>query len=165
MVPGTTGPQVPLPSPPIDQADIARLLQAHLKRVGCNFGNVDGKWDDSSRKALELFNRNAHTEFDVKLASLDALDAVRGKQDRVCPVVCAKGERAEGVAKCPDLAMAAFRGFMRAPAGAKGTAEEGLGFSSSRFVRLSGSSGGVAGSCFRPSWWRISLQKRGLCQR
>jgi uncharacterized caspase-like protein len=105
LVPGTTGPQVPLPSPPIDQADIARLLQAHLKRVGCNFGNVDGKWDDSSRKALELFNRNAHTEFDVKLASLDALDAVRGKQDRVCPLVCAKGERAEGD-RCVEIGCA-----------------------------------------------------------
>jgi hypothetical protein len=77
----------PPPSPPLDQADITRLLQAHLKRVRCNSGNVDGKWDDSSRKALELFNKNAHTEFDVKVASLDALDAVRGKSDRVCPLV------------------------------------------------------------------------------
>jgi uncharacterized caspase-like protein len=105
LTPGTTGPQVPSPSPPIDQADIARLLQAHLKRVGCNSGNVDGKWDDSSRKALELFNRNAHTEFDVKVASLDALDAVRGKPDRVCPLVCARGERAEGD-RCVEIGCA-----------------------------------------------------------
>lgn len=83
-------------SPPIDQADIARLLQAHLKRVGCNSGNVDGNWDDSSRKALELFNKNAQTKFDVKLASLDALDAVRARPDRVCPLICAKGQKAEG---------------------------------------------------------------------
>jgi hypothetical protein len=80
----------------MDQADIARLLQAHLKRVGCDPGNSDGKWDDASRKALELFNKNAQTKFDVKLASLDALDAVRGKTDRVCPLVCAKGQKAEG---------------------------------------------------------------------
>jgi uncharacterized caspase-like protein len=83
-------------SSPIDQADIARLLQAHLKRVGCNSGNLDGNWDDSSRKALELFNKNAQTKFDVKLASLDALDAVRARPDRVCPLVCAKGQKAEG---------------------------------------------------------------------
>jgi uncharacterized caspase-like protein len=106
LMPGTTGPQVPSPSsPPIDQADIARLLQAHLKRVGCNSGNVDGKWDDSSKKALELFNKNAHTEFDVKVASLDALDAVRGKPDRICPLVCAKGERAEGD-RCVEIGCA-----------------------------------------------------------
>ncbi len=62
-----------------------------MKRVGCNPSNVDGKWDDGSRKALELFNKNAQTKFEVKLASLDALDAVRGKTDRVCPLVCDSG--------------------------------------------------------------------------
>ena len=88
---------VAAPAPPaIDPADIARLLQAHLKRVGCDPGNSDGKWDDGSRKALELFNKNAQTKFDIKLASLDALDGVRGRTDRVCPLVCAKGQKAEG---------------------------------------------------------------------
>jgi uncharacterized caspase-like protein len=97
LTPSQTIPQGAPPSAPqINQADITRLLQAHLKRVGCNFGNVDGNWDDSSRKALELFNRNAQTQFDIKLASLDALDAVRNKTDRVCPLTCAKGQRAEG---------------------------------------------------------------------
>jgi uncharacterized caspase-like protein len=91
-------PQSPAPptAPQMDPADIARLLQAHLKRVGCNPGAADGNWDDGSRKALELFNKNAQTSFDVKLASLDALDAVRGKTDRVCPLICAKGQRADG---------------------------------------------------------------------
>jgi uncharacterized caspase-like protein len=78
-------------SPQMDPADVARLLQAHLKRVGCNPGNTEGKWDDGSKKALELFNRNAKTKFDIKLASLDALDAVRAKPDRVCPLVCDAG--------------------------------------------------------------------------
>jgi uncharacterized caspase-like protein len=78
------------------QADITRLLQAHLKRVGCNSGNVDGKWEETSKKALELFNKHAETRFDVKVASFDALDAVRSKPDRVCPLTCAKGQRAEG---------------------------------------------------------------------
>ena len=83
-------------APKIDQADIARLLQAHLKRVGCDPGNSDGNWNDASRKALELFNKSAQTRFDIKLASLDALDGVRSKADRVCPLVCAKGQKAEG---------------------------------------------------------------------
>jgi uncharacterized caspase-like protein len=86
----------PLPSSTVDQTDIARLLQANLKRVGCNPGTADGNWDDSSRKALELFNKNAQTSFDVKLASLDALDSVRGKTDRVCPLVCTSGQRPQG---------------------------------------------------------------------
>jgi uncharacterized caspase-like protein len=89
-------PEPPPAAPKMDPSDIARLLQAHLKRVGCNPGNVDGKWDDGSRTALELFNKSADTRFDVKVASLDALDSVRSKTDRVCPLVCAKGQRAEG---------------------------------------------------------------------
>jgi uncharacterized caspase-like protein len=83
-------------APAMDPADIARLLQAHLKRVGCDPGNSDGKWDDASKKALELFNKSAQTRFDVKLASLDALDGVRSKADRVCPLVCPKGQKADG---------------------------------------------------------------------
>ena len=71
-------------------------MQAHLKRVGCNAGTVDGTWDDSSRKALELFNKSARTEFDIKVASLDALDMVRSKTERVCPLVCAKGQKEDG---------------------------------------------------------------------
>jgi uncharacterized caspase-like protein len=86
----------PPPSPQMDPADLARLLQAHLKRVGCNPVTADGNWDDRSKKALELFNKNAQTKFDIKLASLDALDAVRNKTDRVCPLICAKGQRADG---------------------------------------------------------------------
>jgi hypothetical protein len=89
-------PAAPPSAPALDPADIARLLQAHLKRVGCYGGGADGKWDDNSQKALGLFNSNAQTKFDIKLASLDALDAVRGKSDRVCPLVCPKGQRADG---------------------------------------------------------------------
>ncbi len=91
--PATPAPPAP---PQMDPADIARLLQAHLKRVGCNSGNVDGNWNSDSKHALELFNKNAHTELNVQLASLDALDAVRTRTDRVCPLICAKGQRVEG---------------------------------------------------------------------
>jgi len=89
-------PAAPASSPKIGQADIARLLQAHLKRVGCNSGKIDGDWDEGSQRALELFNRNAKTKFDTKVASLEALDAVRNEADRVCPLICSRGERVAG---------------------------------------------------------------------
>jgi hypothetical protein len=84
------------PVPAMDPADIARLLQAHLKRVGCDPGNTDGNWSDSSKKALALFNKTAGTKFDVKVASLDALDGVRAQTARVCPLVCARGQKVDG---------------------------------------------------------------------
>ncbi|MBV9566252.1 MAG: caspase family protein [Bradyrhizobium sp.] len=94
-----TPPADPRPSAPpatIDPADIARLLQAHLKRVGCDPGATDGSWNGASQKALDNFNRHAGTRFDVKMASPDALDAVRARPERVCPLVCGNGQRAAG---------------------------------------------------------------------
>jgi hypothetical protein len=87
---------IPSSSPQISPADLSRLLQAHLKRVGCNSGKVDGDWDESSERALDLFNKNAKTTFNTKVASLDALDAVRNELDRVCPMSCPTGARVDG---------------------------------------------------------------------
>jgi len=76
--------------------DLPRQLQAELKRVGCKSGEIDDVWSASARKALSSFNDHAGTKLDVKLASVDALDAVRGKQGRVCPLECDRGFRASG---------------------------------------------------------------------
>jgi uncharacterized caspase-like protein len=76
--------------------DLPRLLKAELKRAGCMAGEIDGEWNASARKALSQFNDNAGTKFDVKVASLDALDAVRARQQRVCPLDCDRGYRASG---------------------------------------------------------------------
>jgi uncharacterized caspase-like protein len=78
------------------QADLPRALQAELRRVGCNSGAVDGNWNAASQKALDLFNKHAGMKLDVKTASADALDAVKGKSARVCPLVCEFGYRADG---------------------------------------------------------------------
>lgn len=77
-------------------ADLPRLLQTELRRVGCKTGEVDSEWSASARRALSLFNDSAGTKFDVKLASLDALDAVRARTGRVCPLACERGFRASG---------------------------------------------------------------------
>jgi uncharacterized caspase-like protein len=83
------------PAPP-PSADLPRQLQAELKRVGCKSGEIDDVWSASARKALSSFNESAGTKFDVKLASIDALDAVRAKQGRVCPLECERGFRVGG---------------------------------------------------------------------
>ncbi|WP_271607559.1 caspase family protein [Bradyrhizobium sp. CCBAU 11434] len=78
--------------------DLPRLLQTELKRVGCKTGEVGGDWDAAARRALAAFNDNAGTKFDIKLASLDALDSVRARTGRVCPLECDRGFRAAGEA-------------------------------------------------------------------
>jgi uncharacterized caspase-like protein len=76
--------------------DIPRLLQTELKRVGCKTGDVNSEWNASARKALSSFNDNAGTKLDIRLASIDALDAVKSKPGRVCPLACERGTRASG---------------------------------------------------------------------
>jgi hypothetical protein len=76
--------------------EISRLLQSELRRVGCKTGEIDGEWTAASRRALASFNANAGTQLDVKLANLDALDTVRTKVGRVCPLECERGYRASG---------------------------------------------------------------------
>ena len=85
----------PLGSGPT-HADIAKSIQTELRRVGCLSGAADGDWNVASQRSLALFNKNAGTNFDVKLASLDALDVIKLKPSRVCPLICEHGFKADG---------------------------------------------------------------------
>jgi hypothetical protein len=76
--------------------DLPRVLQQELRRIGCMTGQVDGKWDAASQRALDLFNRHAGTKLDVQVASTDALDVIRNKTGRICPLVCETGYRPDG---------------------------------------------------------------------
>jgi uncharacterized caspase-like protein len=78
------------------QADITKAVQAELRRVGCLTGAADGGWNAASQRSLSLFNRHAGTKFDAKTASIDALDVLKQKQSRVCPLVCEHGFKADG---------------------------------------------------------------------
>jgi hypothetical protein len=51
---------------------------------------------------LSQFNRYAGTKLDVKVASTDALDTVKSKQSRVCPLVCEHGFKTDGD-KCTKI--------------------------------------------------------------
>jgi hypothetical protein len=94
--------QVAVLSPPAEQAqqsnqiDLPRSLQTELRRVGCNTGAVDGNWNAASQRALDLFNKHSGMKLDVKTASADALDAVKAKTGRICPLVCDTGFKADG---------------------------------------------------------------------
>jgi uncharacterized caspase-like protein len=89
-------------TPPADKSDqqatvdLPRSLQAELRRVGCSTGSVDGNWNAASQRALDLFNRHAGMKLDVKIASVDALDAVKSKSSRICPLICDHGFKAVG---------------------------------------------------------------------
>jgi hypothetical protein len=82
------------PSPP--QAELTKSVQVELRRVGCLAAEADGQWNAASQRSLALFNKHAGTKFDVKLASIDALDAIKLKPARVCPLICEHGFKVDG---------------------------------------------------------------------
>lgn len=89
-------------TPATAPADLSRSVQTELGRVGCFSGQADGNWNTSSQRSLSQFNRYAGTKLDVKVASTDALDTVKSKPSRVCPLVCDHGFKADGD-KCSKI--------------------------------------------------------------
>jgi uncharacterized caspase-like protein len=89
-------------TPATAPADLSKSVQTELGRVGCFSGQADGNWNATSQRSLSLFNRYAGTKLDVKVASTDALDAVKAKPSRVCPLVCDRGFKADGD-KCTKI--------------------------------------------------------------
>jgi outer membrane protein assembly factor BamD (BamD/ComL family) len=79
----------------VDPHALALALQFELKRVGCFNGALNGEFDDATRAASRNFARLASVSMPDGL-SMDAINAVRGFNKRVCPLVCREGEQAEG---------------------------------------------------------------------
>jgi hypothetical protein len=111
-----------------DPHELTRSLQFELMRVGCFNGTVNGEFDDPTKAALQRF---------IKLTSLsvpngvspDIINAVRGFNKRICPIVCQHGQHAEGeacVANEPPPKHAAARAApAREPAPRVGAAPPG----------------------------------------
>src|SRR3984893_9668623 len=77
-------------------ADLTKSVQMELRRVGCLTADADGEWNAASQRSMALFNRHARTKFDAKVATVDALDAIKLKPARVCPMICEHGFEADG---------------------------------------------------------------------
>lgn len=91
-----TKPAVVASLPPAQPLDLSKAVQVELRRVGCLTDDADGDWGSSSRRSLSQFNRYAGTKLDTQLASSDALDAIKAKQARVCPLICQHGSKSDG---------------------------------------------------------------------
>jgi uncharacterized caspase-like protein len=85
------------------RSELITSLQLELRRVGCLSAAANGEWNAVSERSLAVFNKNAGTKFDLKAASVDALESVRSKTGRVCPRVCEPGYRADGD-RCTKIA-------------------------------------------------------------
>ena len=82
--------------PTLAPTELVKSLQLELRRVGCLAAAADGDWSSGSQHSLTLFNRYVGTKFDVKVASIDALDAVKAQPTRICPLTCNQGYQPKG---------------------------------------------------------------------
>ena len=65
--------------------DLVRSLQTELRRVGCDPGSVDGTWGGRAKAALEQFASRTKAGVPTDRPSQEALDAIKSRQERVCP--------------------------------------------------------------------------------
>ncbi|CCE01637.1 caspase family protein [Bradyrhizobium sp. STM 3809] len=85
-----------LAMPPLSDSELATSLQLELRRLGCLDAAVSGDWDAASARALGQFNGLARTSFETAKPSLAALDALKARSSRICPLSCQSGYRADG---------------------------------------------------------------------
>jgi hypothetical protein len=101
------GGSLSLSAAPSDTRDLTRTVQLELKRVGCFPGLVDGLWGDATKDALANFARLAKLDVATDAPSPLAVDALKSRNDRVCPLVCPAGQAEQNgscVAKAPPPA-------------------------------------------------------------
>ena len=59
--------------------DLPRSLASRIAAGRLQHRAVDGNWNAASQRSLDLFNKHAGMKLEAKVASVDALDAVKGK--------------------------------------------------------------------------------------
>jgi hypothetical protein len=69
---------------------------SHVRRLTtmCTKPESDGDRNAPSQRSLSTFNKYAGTKVDTKLASLEALNAIKAKPGHVCPLICERGLKA-----------------------------------------------------------------------
>ena len=76
------------PSPLTGSALVAEIKK-ELQRVGCYGGSLDGKWTTAeTTSSVQKFVKYANLPSLPPEPALELLEALRGKSERVCPVIC-----------------------------------------------------------------------------
>lgn len=97
------------PEPAQSPQELAKSVQSELRRVGCLADAESGEWSAKSQRSLTLFNKYAGTKLNTALASTDALDTIKARSGRVCPLICNHGFRADGDACVKIACRAGYR--------------------------------------------------------
>jgi Caspase domain len=90
--PPTPAPKVTAPSeeaPAVLVGEpLIRKVQSELARLGCDPGNIDGKWGAKARGALAQFAKLTKVSLDPDQPDATMLATLAQRTARVCPLVC-----------------------------------------------------------------------------
>jgi uncharacterized caspase-like protein len=79
----------PVPGPSV--AELTRVIQLELYRLGCGTSEANGKWSSGTREGLRKFNAFMRVKLDMNEPTNDTIAALQKQSDRACPVVCGRG--------------------------------------------------------------------------
>jgi hypothetical protein len=83
-------------SKPSVQRQLARQIQAELKRVGCYSGRLDGSWGDRSRSAMANFIARVNASLPTNEPDVFLLSLIKGQTQTVCGPTCGSDEVISG---------------------------------------------------------------------
>ncbi|NRQ17292.1 hypothetical protein BHMPCIPO_04553 [Ensifer sesbaniae] len=99
------------PAANMTAGELAFAAQRELARIGC-LSRVDGKWGDSSRKALQAYAGRKGLKLTSLAPTEELLNGLKAIGNRVCPLVCGNGLEARDN-RCVELGLSAFDGTWR----------------------------------------------------
>lgn len=98
-IPNTIPPRAAAPSTgasPNIQRQLARQIQAELKRVGCYSGRLDGSWGERSRTAMATFIARVNASLPTTEPDVFLLSLIKGQVSAVCGPTCGTDEEPSG---------------------------------------------------------------------
>ncbi len=95
---------------PRDEAARRKLIQAiqtELRRVGCYGSDIDGTWNDGTRRAMKAFTDRINATLPVEEPDYILLTLVQGQKVQACGKECPPGQVAVAEDRCEPRAIIA----------------------------------------------------------
>ena len=80
------------PSP----AELTRVIQLELYRLGCGPSGADGKWSPATKEGMRRFNLATKSRLSLDAPADTTVAALQDKDGRICPLVCGRGLQVRG---------------------------------------------------------------------
>jgi len=95
------------------RANLARDIQAELRRVGCYDGIVDSDWGPAAKRSMKAFTERINAVLPVEQPDHILLTLVKGHRGKACGAGCAVGEVTVDGGRCVAKPVVAQQPAMR----------------------------------------------------